>query len=162
MRTDIPPTPDFERRMEARLRARQTRRRLRFLLPVPVTAVRALRSVGRHAAQLAATASLALLVVFGWHLPTAETASVEIGYTPEIPGYVAQYATAPIDPPSPIERARDEGYEVSVLRAFVPDRAAHGEIIDTRHPGPTSPDSVRGPMLFVIGYSIGSNGANVD
>lgn len=160
MRTETPRTPEFERLLEQRLRRRQAQRRFHHRLPVPVTAVRALRSMARHAAHTAAAAVLAILMVVSWQLPTSETASVEIGHTPAIHGYISQYSNPAR--PSPIERARNQGYEVTVLRTFVPDRSADGEILATRHPGPISPDSVRGPLLFVIGYSIGSDSASVN
>lgn len=160
MRTETPRTPQFERLLEQELRRHQAKRRFGRRLPAPVTAIRALRSMARHAAHAAAATALAILMVVTWQLPTGETASVEIGHTPAIHGYVSQYSSPA--GPSPIERARNQGYEVTVLRSFVPDRAAHGEILATRHPGPISPDSVRGPLLFVIGYSIGSDSASVN
>lgn len=131
-----------------------------YQLPVAVTAVRALRSMARHAAHAVGATALAVLMVVSWQLPTGETASVAIGRTPETHGYISQHASP--TGPSPIERARNQGYEVTVLRTFVPDRAAHGEILATRHPGPISPGSARGPLLFVIGYSIGSDSASVN
>ena len=160
MRTETPPTPEFERLLEQSLRRHQAKRGFHHRLPVPVTAMRALRSMARHVAHAAAATALAILMVMNWQLPTGETASVEIGHTPAIHGYISQYSIPA--GPSPIERARNQGYEVSVLRTFVPDRAAHGEILATRHPGPISTDSARGPLLFVIGYSIGSDSASVN
>ena len=161
MRTDVPRTPAFEEMVERRLLERQTRPRLRYLIPVPVTAVRALRSAVRGAAHAGAAAAMAILMVLVLQIPTGDTASVEIGHSTSVAGYVHQYRSTS-DPASPIERARNLGYEVSVRRTFVPDPSADGEILSTTRPGPIEPSSVRGPMLFVIGFSVRSDSASVN
>lgn len=161
MRTETPQTPAFEQMVEQRLLERQTRRRLRYLIPVPVTAVRSLRALARGTAHAGAAAAMAVLMVLIWQIPTGDTASVEVGYSSSVPGYVTQYSSSS-DKTSPIERARNLGYEVSVRRIFVLDPSADGEILSTTRPGPIQSGSVRGPMLFVIGYSVGSDSANVN
>lgn len=116
--------------------------------------------MARSAAHVAAAASMAILMVLAWQIPTGDTASVQIGYSPSVPGYVNQYSS--VGQASPIEQARNLGFEVSVRRTFVADASADGEILSATRPGPIDPSSVRGPMLFVIGFSVGSDSANVN
>ncbi|HEY5649812.1 MAG TPA: hypothetical protein VIW46_00080 [Acidimicrobiia bacterium] len=83
-----------------------------------------------------------------------ETASVTIGSTPDTPGYLAQYGVS-IDAETAVAEARNNGYEVSVRRMFTPDPSEDGRILDERRPGPATVRAERGPVLFVIGYTIG-------
>ena len=153
MRTDVPETPDFWNRLETELRAAvpQPRRR-RF--GVPATAMRALRTFTRHAVHMAAIAGLAVVLIVSWSKPIGDTASVTINTAQELPAYLAQYG-ASVDADAIVAQARDDGYEVAVRRLFTPDPDQDGQILAELHPGELSVDNTRGPLLFVIGYTIG-------
>ena len=155
MRTDVPETPEFWNRLESELRAKTPhRRRRRF--GVPVTAMRALRTFTRHAMQMSAVAGLAVVVIVSWSKPIGDTASVTINSASDLPAYLVQYG-ASIDAQTVVAQARDDGYEVAVRKIFTPDPDQDGRILEELHPGPMSVDNARGPLLFLIGYTI-SNG----
>lgn len=124
-------------------------------LGVPSTAMRALRAFAFHATHVTAVVALATVLMVGWTEPVGETAAVTINTQPEVPGYVMQYGTH-VDTATVVERARNDGYEVSIRRIFTPEPRQNGRILDERHPGPITVEDARGPLLFVIGYTIGS------
>jgi hypothetical protein len=117
--------------------------------------MRALRSFTTHAVHTAAVVVLAVVMVVSWSKPIGDTATVTINTQLDVPGYVLQYTSNPISR-TPVERAVDDGYEVAVQRLFSTNPADDGRILSKRHPGPTTVDKARGPLLFVIGYTIGS------
>lgn len=121
--------------------------------------MRALRSLTRHMAHATAMVLLAVVMVTSWSEPTGETANVQIN-TAVTPAYLAQYGAHVVsaDAGEIVSRARDDGYEVSVQRLFTTDPTLDGAILAQRHPGPDTFDGARGPMLFVIGYTIGQPG----
>ena len=154
MRIDVPDTPEFWDRLESEFHAKApaTRRR-RF--GASMTAMRALRTFTTHAVHTAAVVGLAVVMVVSWSKPIGDTATVTINTQADLPGYVMQYAAAPMSQ-NPVERAVDNGYEVVVQRIFSTNPADDGRILDERHPGPLTVDKARGPLLFVIGYTIGT------
>lgn len=154
MRIDVPETPEFWNLLESELRARSPQRKRRRL-GVSATAMRALRTFTRHAVHMAAAVGLAVVMIVSWSKPIGDTASVTINAAPELPAYLAQYG-APLDAETTVAQARDYGYEVVVRRIFTPDPDQDGRILDELHPGPVTVDKARGPLLFVIGYTIGS------
>jgi hypothetical protein len=154
VRIEVPDTPDFWNRLESELRS-STPHRKRRRLGVPVTAMRALRAFTRHAVHASAVAGLAFVMIVSWSKPIGDTASVTIGAAPDVPGYLVQYG-ASIDAETTVARARYDGYEVSVRRIFTPHPDEDGRILEERHPGPVTVDHARGPLLFVIGYTIGN------
>ena len=154
MRTDVPETPDFWNRLESELRSSTPQRRRRRL-GVPVTAMRALRTFTSHAVHASAVVGLAVVMIVSWSKPIGDTASVTIGDAPDVPAYLIQYG-ASIDAETTVARARYDGYEVSVRRIFTPDPEQDGRILEELHPVPITVDNARGPLLFVIGYTIGS------
>ena len=154
MRIDVPETPEFWNRLESELRAKAPqRRRQRF--GVPVTAMRALRTLTRHAVNMSAVAGLAVVMIVSWSKPIGDTASVTINTAPELPGYLIQYG-ATLDAETTVAQARDDGYEIAVRRIFTPDPDEDGRILEELHPGPLTVHNARGPLLFVIGYTIGN------
>lgn len=157
MRTEIPETPQYWDGLERALSQRVTQpRRRRFSFPVSLTAIRALRTFTRHAVHSLAVVSLAAVMVLTWSEPIGETATVQINAAPDQPAYIAQFS--PSTPrPSAVQQARNSGYEVAVQRMFTTDPAMNGRILSQRHPGEVVVDKARGPMLFVIGYTIGDN-----
>ena len=154
MRIDVPETPEFWNRLESELRAKAPQRRRRRF-GVPVTAMRALRTLTRHAVHMSAVAGLAVVMIVSWSKPIGDTASVTINTSPELPAYLVQYG-ASLDVETTVAQARDDGYEVAVRRIFTPDPDEDGRILEERHPGPLTVDNARGPLLFVIGYTIGN------
>lgn len=153
MRIDVPETPDFWNRLEMELRANAPqRRRRRFGVPTP--AMRALRTFTRHAVHLSAVAGLSVVLIVSWSQPIGDTASVTINSAHAVPAYLIQYG-ASVDAETIVAQARDDGYEVAVRRIFTPDPDQDGLILEELHPGPRSVDHARGPLLFVIGYTIG-------
>ncbi len=154
MRIDVPETPEFWNRLESELRASGSRRKRRRF-GVPATAIRALRTFTRHAVHVSTVVGLAVVLVVSWSKPIGDTASVTINDAPDLPAYLAQYG-ASADAATTVEQARDDGYEVAVRRLFTPDPDQDGRILVERHSGPLSVDGARGPLLFVIGYTIGS------
>jgi hypothetical protein len=160
VRTDVPETPEFWRRIETELRANTpTPRRRRF--GVPATAMRTLRTFTRHAVHSAAVVGLAIVMVVTWSKPMGETANVTIGSLPDAPAYLAQYGVS-VDAESTVVQAQNRGYEVSVRRIFTPDPSEDGRILEERYPRPTTIRTARGPVLFVIGYTIGTGDANAN
>ena len=158
MRTEVPETQRFWSELERELHRRgATKRRRRF--GVPVTAMRVLRTLTRHMAHATAIVLLAVVMVTSWSEPTGETANVQIN-TAGTPAYLAQFGanTVPTRPNEIVARAKDDGYEVSVQRLFITDPSLDGQILSRRHPGPVTADGARGPLLFVIGYTIGEPG----
>ena len=154
VRIDVPETPEFWDRLESELHARTPhRRRRRF--GASSTAMRALRTFTRHAVHMSAVAGLAVVMVVSWSKPIGDTASVTINTSPELPAYLVQYG-ASVDAATTVAQARDDGYEVAVRRIFTPDPDEDGRILEERHPGPLTVDNARGPLLFVIGYTIGN------
>lgn len=123
--------------------------------------MRTLRAFTRHAVHSAAVVGLAVVMVVTWSKPMGETAHVTIGSLPDAPGYLAQYG-ASIDAETTVAQARNSGYEVSVRRMFTPDPKEDGRILAELHPGPTTIRSARGPLLFVIGYTIGTGDTNAN
>lgn len=160
MRIDVPETPEFWNRLESELSASGSRRKRRRF-GVPATAMRALRTFTRHAVHMSAVVGLAVVLVVSWSKPIGDTASVTINDAPDLPAYLAQYG-ASADAATTVAQARDDGYEVAVRRLFTPDPDQDGRILVERHPGPLSVDSARGPLLFVIGYTIGSGDATAN
>jgi hypothetical protein len=153
VRTEIPDTPEFWNRLESELRSKTPqRRRLRF--GASVTAIRALRTFTRHAVHVSAVAGLAVIMIVSWSRPIGDTASVTINAAPDMPAYLVQYG-ASSDTQAAVAQARDDGYEVAVRRIFTPDPDEDGRILEERHPGPITADNARGPLLFLIGYTIG-------
>ena len=154
MRTEAPETPDFWNRLESELRAKAPhRRRRRF--GASVTAMRALRTFTRHAVHMSAVVGLAAVMIVSWSKPIGDTASVTINSAPDLPAYLVQYGV-PVDAETTVAHARDDGYEVAVRRIFTPDPNEDGQILEELHPGPALVDNARGPLLFVIGYTIGT------
>jgi hypothetical protein len=94
-------------------------------------------------------------MIVSWSKPIGDTASVTINTAPEFPAYLVQYG-AMLDAETTVAQARDDGYEVVVRRIFTPDPDQDGRILDELHPGPVTVHEARGPLLFVIGYTIGS------
>lgn len=160
MRIDVPETPDFWNRLDAELRARTAHRRRRRS-GVPITVMRALRTFTRHAVQASAVVGLAVVMIVSWSKPIGETATVTIASSPDLPAYLSQYG-ASVDAETAMAHARDAGYEVAVRRVFTADPAQDGRILEELHPGPVSVANARGPVLFVIGYTIGTGGATVN
>lgn len=117
--------------------------------------MRVLRTFTRHAVHMAAVVGLAVVMVVSWSRPIGDTATVTINTAPELPAYLVQYG-ATLDAEITVAQARDDGYEVAVRRIFTPDPAKDGHILEELHPGTLSVDNARGPLLFVIGYTIGN------
>ena len=117
--------------------------------------MRTLRTFTRHAVHVSAVAGLAVVMIVSWSKPVGDTATVTINSAPDLPAYLVQYGAVE-DAETAVAQARDDGYEVSVRRIFTPDPEQDGQILEELHPGPVSVDNARGPMLFVIGYTIGS------
>jgi hypothetical protein len=116
--------------------------------------MRALRTFTWHAIHASAVAGLSIVMIVSWSKPIGDTASVTINSTHAVPAYLIQYG-ASIDAETVVAQARDDGYEVAVRRIFTPDPDQDGLILEELHPGPRSVDHARGPLLFVIGYTIG-------
>lgn len=154
MRIEVPDTPEFWDRLETEIRANVPKpRRRRF--GATMTAMRSLRTFTTHAVHIGAVVGLAVVMVVSWSKPIGDTANVTINNQIEVPGYVLQYTSNPVSR-SPVERAVDDGYEVAVRRIFSTNPADDGRILSERHPGPITVDKARGPLLFVIGYTIGT------
>ena len=154
MRIDVPETPEFWSQLESELRANApVRKRRRF--GVPVTAMRVLRTFTRHAVHMSAVVGLSVVMIVSWSKPIGDTASVTINTAPDLPAYLVQYG-ASVDAEAAVAQARDDGYEVAVRRIFTPDPDEDGRILQELHPGPVTVDNARGPLLFVIGYTIGN------
>lgn len=156
MRIDTPETPAFWDQLEAELATRASRRH-RFRFASRLTALRALRTFTRHAVHSLAVVSLSAVMVMSWTEPTGETAHVEINAMPTTPGYLTQYGVEP-DWDSTVLRATENGYEVAVQRLFTTNPSEDGQILVQRHPGPIAAFEARGPMLFVVGYTVGPDG----
>lgn len=154
MRTDVPATPEFWNRLESELIANAPHRRHRRF-GVPMTAMRALRTFTRHAVHASAVVGLAAVMIVSWSKPIGDTATVTINSAPDLPAYLTQYGVSP-DAETTVVKARHDGYEVAVRRIFTPDPDEDGRILEELHPGPLSVDNARGPLLFVIGYTIGT------
>ncbi len=161
----LPDTPAFWHDLETRLRteAASTRRRP---LPVRTTAVRAVRELSRtslHAA-LAVGVAAALLLVSPAGVDPEPTLRAE-GST-ALPGYIGQYATPAELTAGTVRLARERGFEVEIVTTFVADRAEHGRIVRMRHLGtPTEEipdDGIRGPILIVIGLTVGEGDTIAD
>lgn len=153
MRSECPETPEFWQELEDQLRMRASGRRFNLRLPVSLTALRALKTLNRHLVHSVAVVALAGIMVVGGIEPTGETATVEINLSAPVPGYLAQYSAG--GSISPVDHAKASGYEVAVHRMFTTDPALNGQIIAQRQPGELRFDQARGPVLFVIGYTIG-------
>ena len=117
--------------------------------------MRALRAFTRHAVHMSAVVGLAAVLIVSWSQPIGDTASVTINTAPELPAYLAQYGVT-VDADAIVAQARDDGYEVAVRRLFTPDPDQDGRILAELHPGELSVDNARGPLLFVIGYTVGN------
>lgn len=118
--------------------------------------MRTLRTFTRHAVHMSAVAGLAVVMIVSWSKPIGDTASVTINPAPDLPAYLVQYGVV-ADAETAVAQARDDGYEVAVRRIFTPDPDQDGQILEELHPGPVSVDNARGPLLFVIGYTIGTD-----
>jgi hypothetical protein len=123
--------------------------------------MRSLRTFTKHAVHGTAVVGLAVVMVVTWSKPMGETASVSMGSLPDVPGYLVQYGVT-VDAETTVAQARDTGYEVSVRRIFTPDPTEDGRILEEQHAGPTTVGNVRGPLLFVIGYTIGTGDKNAN
>jgi hypothetical protein len=126
-----------------------------------MTAIRSLRTLTRHAVHMSAVAGLAVVMIVSWSKPIGDTATVTINAAPDMPAYLIQYG-ASASAETVVAQARDDGYEVAVSRIFTPDPEQNGQILEERHPGPVSVDTARGPLLFVIGYTIGTGDATAN
>lgn len=160
MRTDVPETPEFWNRLETELRSHPPRPR-RHDFGVPVTVMRTLRTFTRHAVHMSAVVALAVAMVMGSSRPMGDTARVSIASDPQVPAYVAQYGGASTAE-SAVAQARSNGYEVAVRRIFTPDPSEDGRIVDQFHPGSDTATQARGPILFVIGFTIGQGDRTAD
>lgn len=104
---------------------------------------------------MSAFVGLAVIMIVSWSKPIGDTATVTINSAPDLPAYLVQFG-ASVDADAAVTQARDDGYEVAVRRIFTSDPDQDGRILEEVHPGPISVDKARGPLLFVIGYTIGS------
>ncbi len=100
--------------------------------------------------------------------PSSLQRDVDLPAVPEPPrhGYLTQYG-APVGTDATISMAREAGFEVEVIRTFVADRAAHGDIVAMRHlahpvSGVPVNEPVRGLLLVVIGLTVGDAGNTAD
>lgn len=167
MRSDIPSTPRFTTELEAVLRGKAAQKK-RTRRPFATAALRRLRSVSSVAGHTGAAVTLsAVLLLLS---PATIEREIELPPVAEPPaaGYLAQYgATSAPSAHQTITMAREAGFEVEVITTFVADRAAHGEILGMRHlsaPVATLPatETARGPLLIIIGLSIGESGNTAD
>ena len=94
-------------------------------------------------------------MIVSWSKPIGDTATVTINSAPNLPAYLIQYGASP-DAETTVAQAKEDGYEVAVRRIFTPDPHENGRILEELHPGPVTVDNARGPLLFVIGYTIGT------
>jgi hypothetical protein len=110
---------------------------------------------------MSAVVGVAVVMIVAWSKPLGDTASVTIGTAPQMQAYLVQYG-AQADAQTTVDRARHSGYEVAVRRIFTPHPDEDGRILDELHPGSLAVDNARGPLLFVIGYTIGSGGTQAN
>lgn len=167
MSSEIPSTPRFTTELESSLR-RQAALRKPAHRPFATAALRRLRSVSSMAGHTGAAVALsAVLLLLS---PATIERDIELPPIAEPPtaGYLAQYgATSPPSADQTITMAREAGFEVEVVTSFVADRAAHGEILGMRHLSaqvaqlPTA-EPARGPLLIILGLSIGEAGTLAD
>ena len=167
MRSDAPSTPRFDKELEAILRreAAQSRRSRR---PVAASALRQLRSISSTAAHAGAAVALSATLLLMSPATLEREARLPPVAEPPRAGYLAQYG-APATPSleHTVALAREAGFEVDVITAFVADRAAHGQILAMHHVNEqvhTVPvaESARGPLLIVVGLVIGEAGTIAD
>lgn len=166
MRTDVPDTPDFTAELadrlvwEANRRTRPARRR-RNRMPFSTMALRRLRAFSSSAGHVTLALVMSAAVLLMSPSPVHKEAVLPaISPAPRY-GYLSQFGVPPEnDPTRTITMARESGFEVDVISTYVPDRHADGEIIEMRHMA-TSVSTVpvdepaRGPLLIVIGFSVG-------
>jgi len=160
MPTEVPDTPEFTAELAERL-MREAGRRRRVRRPFATHALRRLRSVSSTAAH--ATLAVVLSTTILMMSPSTvhrEATLPPIARAPRY-GYLAQFG---VPPDQGIDRtvtlARESGFEVEVISTYVPYRGADGEIVEMRHmatPVTTVPveEQPRGPLLIVIGFSVG-------
>lgn len=167
MRSEAPVTPQFNADLEAALR-QETARRQRVRRPFAPKALRRLRSVSSIAGHVGAAFTLSAVLMLLSPATFDREAQLPPISQPPIAGYLIQYGAVVV--PSvdqTITLARESGFEVEVVRTFVPDRASHGEIVRMQH-GSVRVDTVpvtgpaRGPLLIIIGFAIGDAGNTAD
>lgn len=159
MRTEVPSTPRFDTELETALRREATRHR-RVRLPFATAALGRLRTLSNGAGHLgAAVAVSATLLILSPGTLDRELQLPPISEPPPA-GYLAQYGAKPASATATITLAREAGFEVEVKTTFVTDRSVHGAVIGMRHM--TAPvnnvpmnESARGPLLIIIGLTIG-------
>ena len=166
MRTDTPATPRFSAELESVLRRQATGRRRRHL-PHAASALRRLRSVSAGAAHVGAAVAMSTLLLL--LAPATANREIQLPAISEPPraGYLAQFGAGPVSAERTIAMAREAGFEVDVVTTYVADRASHGQIVGMRHvtvPVTAIPvdDPARGPLLIIIGLTVGGSGTTVD
>lgn len=164
MRTEVraPETPTFERTLEDMLRTETIRHR-RIRRPYSPVALRRLRGLSSSAGHLGTAVVISTLLLILSPTSLDREAQLPPISEPPVAGYLAQFGVTQATPQQTITMAREAGFEVEVITTFVADRASHGTIVGMRHLAQsvdTVPiqEPVRGPLLIIIGLTVGDSG----